>query len=346
MKISIGMRLRNGPWGGGNQFGNALADYLKRAGHEVIFDLHDSDIDVILLAVVVPDLDIYAYGDAEIFHYLRRVNPEAIVVHRVNECDERKGTHTINRMLRRAMLCADHVVFVSSWLRSLHLAQGMHPISDSVILNGSDRSIFHSSGYHPWDRRGPLRIVTHHWGAGWLKGFDIYQRLDEMLAQVAWQDRIQFTYVGNLPQGFRFRHATHKPPLHGVALADELRSHHVYLTASQFEPGGNHQNEGANCGLPLLYRQHASMPEYCDGFGIGFTSESFVSTLGEMTETYEQWLPVIHDFPYSAEKTARQYLDLFQYLLANRQEVLERRSITHYWRWRYSPIRALQKLIP
>lgn len=333
MKISIGMRLRNGPWGGGNQFGNALADYLKRTGHEVIFDLDDSDIDIILLAVVVPDLSIFAFGDAEIFHYLRRVNPEAIVVHRVNECDERKATHKINRMLRRAVLCADHVVFVSSWLRSLHLGQGMHPISDSVILNGSDRSIFHPIGYHPWDHVGPLRIVTHHWGAGWLKGFDIYQRLDEMLGQESTRDRLQFTYVGNLPPGFQFLHATYKPPLYGVELADELRSHHVYLTASQFEPGGNHQNEGANCGLPLLYRQHASMPEYCNGFGIGFIADNFSEKVEEMACTYDEWVEKMREFPNTAERTCVQYLDLFERLIAERDRTIAQRSRWRYWSW-------------
>ena len=36
------------------------------------------------------------------------------------------------------------------------------------------------------------------------------------------------------------------------------------------EPGGNHQNEAINCGLPVLYKDSGCMKEYCDGFGICF----------------------------------------------------------------------------
>ncbi len=35
MKISLGMNLQLGPWGGGNQFGHTLAEYLNRKGVEV-----------------------------------------------------------------------------------------------------------------------------------------------------------------------------------------------------------------------------------------------------------------------------------------------------------------------
>ena len=55
-----------------------------------------------------------------------------------------------------------------------------------------------------------------------------------------------------------------------MALAAELKRHHAYVTGSMNEPGGNHQNEGALCGLPLLYRRSGCMPEYCAGFGIDF----------------------------------------------------------------------------
>ena len=83
------------------------------------------------------------------------------------------------------------------------------------------------------------------------------------MADPAWRDASRFTYVGNLPKGFAFKNSRYVPPLDGEALAAELRSHHVYVTGSQNEPGGNHQNEGALCGLPLIYRTSGCLPEYC-----------------------------------------------------------------------------------
>ena len=252
MKISIGMKLRNSPWGGGNQFGNALSGYLCQHGHEVIFNLNDVDVDIILLTDPRNQSISASFRDKEIIRY-RRMNPEAIVVHRVNECDERKATKDVNAQLRKATLCADHTVFISNWLRSLHLSQGMKPLEHSVILNGSDTSIFNQKGYQRWDGNSVLRLVTHHWGSGWLKGFDVYQRLDEMLTDKTFKKKYHFNYIGNIPVGFSFQNVEFMTPLQGEKLAHAIKQNHVYLTASQFEPGGHHQNEGGCCGLPILY---------------------------------------------------------------------------------------------
>ena len=43
MKVSIGSRVINGPWGGGNLFLINLKNYLQDHGHDVLFDLKDHD---------------------------------------------------------------------------------------------------------------------------------------------------------------------------------------------------------------------------------------------------------------------------------------------------------------
>jgi hypothetical protein len=326
MKISLGMTLRSGAWGGGNQFGHALSRYLEERGIEVYYDLNDPELDLILLADPRIDLEITAYNHHDILHYLRRVNPNALVVQRVNECDERKAMQgEVNPKLRQAARIADHSVFVSGWLRDLHLAQGMETHAHSVILNGSEPMIFHPQGYRRWDGQEPLRLVTHHWGRDWLKGFDIYQQLDEWLADPRYQKRITFTYIGNLPDGFRFQRATYREPLSGKALADALRAQHVYITASRNEPGSNHQNEGALCGLPLLYIESGSIPEYAQGFGIAFTPETFQEKLDEMLASYDHWADRMADYPHTADHTSEAYYRLFMELLENREAILNRR---------------------
>lgn len=340
MKVSIGFRLQSGPWGGGNQFGRSLADYLRQQGVQVSFDLRDPQLDIILLAEPRGHLRSSAFTDAHIFRYLTWRNNRVIVVHRINECDERKGTNEVNRILRQANLCADHTVYVSDWLRHLHQSQGLTPTRFSVIHNGSDTTIFNPLGYIPWTGNEPLKLVTHHWSANWLKGFDIYQQLDELLDQPEYRMLFAFTYIGNLPVGFQFRHSNHVLPLSGVDLAQAIRQHHVYLTASMYEPGGNHQNEGALCGLPLLFRESGCLPEYCQGFGLGFNTEDFAAKLIEMRRTYYLWQPRMIEYPHTAVHTNQQYLDLFHELLEQRKTLLAART------WQRNPAVWKRILLP
>ena len=48
---------------------------------------------------------------------------DAIIVHRINECDERKGTNNMNSLLKRANYVSDHTIFIASWLKELNLWQ-------------------------------------------------------------------------------------------------------------------------------------------------------------------------------------------------------------------------------
>ena len=49
MLISIGSKIIEGPWGGGNLFVKNLSAFLTLNGHKVIFDLSEPNIDLILL---------------------------------------------------------------------------------------------------------------------------------------------------------------------------------------------------------------------------------------------------------------------------------------------------------
>lgn len=333
MKISLGMKLQEGPWGGGNQFGQALKQDFTRRGLEIVHDLKAPDLDFILLCEPRRKLKISAYDDAEIFQYLARRNRRALVVHRINECDERKGTSGLNARLLRANLCADHTVFISDWLRRLFVSQGFSGRSSSVILNGSDRSIFNPGGHIPWNGSGPLRLVTHHWSGHPMKGLDIYERLDRMIGEPPWKGRFAFTYIGNVPKGFRFVNTRYIEPTSGRALADLLRENHVYVTASRNEPCGHHQNEGANCGLPVLYLDSGGIPENVRDFGIGFTSETLEARLEEMVRRYAELQPRMASFPRSADRMAEEYHALLMELDGRREELLAGRSRLRRLRW-------------
>ena len=334
------MNLQLGPWGGGNQWGHSLAAFLRRKGVEVSFDLSDPSLDLIVLTEPRSHLKSSAYSDRDIIRYLLRKNPRTIVVHVVNECDERKGTTGVNEMLIRANVCADHTVFVSTWLRDLFLRCRLRTSDPSVILNGANKEIFNARGHQRWDRSEKLRLVTHHWGANLLKGFDIYERLDRMLTASKFADKIEFTYIGNLPQSFRFAKARFVEAQSGVELTASIRSHHVYLTASQNEPAGMHHIEGAMCGLPLLYRESGGMPEYCSGFGVPFTTENFEQKLQEIIHTYDHWADRMEEYPHTAGRMGEQYYDQFVELLDRRDELIEQRT------WRRKPAYLMKAFMP
>lgn len=338
MKVAIGYHLQEGPWGGGNQFARSLAEALQRRGDAVRFDLADANIDIIVLTDPRARSSSVSFGAGAVLRYLLLKNPRALVVHRINECDERKGTRRMNLMLRYANYCADHTVFIASWLKDLDVWGRSTP--SSVILNGADERVFKRAPYARWDGQAPLRLVTHHWGGNRMKGFDIYEILDRVLAEDEWKKRIEFTYIGNLPSGFSFANARYLPPMQGEALARELSSHHVYVTASVNEPAGMHHIEGGTCGLPLLYRRSGALPEYCEGFGIGFDETNFMAALRQMLEQYTSHADRMPSYSHTAEHMCEEYIALFDQMLAQRNAILDGRRL-----WR-NPWLVLRNQIP
>lgn len=338
MKIALNTRPHDGPWGGGNRFVVAINAALAAAGHTAVTRL-DADVDAVVIVDPRARNPLVTFTAGAVLRHLAWRNPRMVVVHRINECDERKGTTHMNRRLRLANYAADHTVFIAGWLRDLAVWRREAP--DSVIHNGGDARVFNAKGFTPWGGQGPLSLVTHHWGAHELKGFDIYRRIDALLDDPAWRERLRFTYVGNIPASAGLRNIVIVPPLDGDALADELRRHHGYLTASQNEPGGMHHVEGALCGLPLLFRRSGALPEYCTPYGVGFDGpHDFDSALAHYISEYPRLVPLLRTYPYDAALTCSRWLDLLQRLVAERDAIAARRRV-----WR-DPLAFLANQVP
>ena len=107
MKISIGTKVVDGPWGGGNLFVKNLIEYLKSKNITVVDNLESNDIDIILLTDPRKDSENVTFNHIDIANYLAYENPNAKVIHRINECDERKNTSNINKFYIKANRCAD-----------------------------------------------------------------------------------------------------------------------------------------------------------------------------------------------------------------------------------------------
>ena len=180
LKVSIGTNIQDGPWGGGNLFAVNLSRYLKNKGHDVTYDLDDRDIDIILLTEPRKTSPSSAYTNFEIQNYINYKNPNAIVIHRVNECDEHKDTSYINKYISYSNKCADATVFVSSWIKDLYSDyEGINSKLSKVILSGADSDQFNNQGFKRWNKKEKFKLVTHHWSNNWNKGFDVYKKIDE-----------------------------------------------------------------------------------------------------------------------------------------------------------------------
>ncbi len=325
MKIAIGYKTKNSSWGGGNQFVSSLVSEGLKKGHQITFDLVDRDIDLILIIDPRSYNDDIPFGSYEIFRYLFCVNKNTLVVHRINECDERKKTKHINLFLRLVNYFADCTVFISEWLKTLNVYQRDN--LTRVILNGANEEYFNDNNHKPWDKKETLKIVTHHWSPNLMKGFDVYKDLDDLLCTDEWINKIEFTYIGNLPNGFKFKKTKHIKPKAGEALGNELSKHHLYLSASINEPAGMHHIEGILCGLPIIYRESGALPEYCNGFGISFKNKDFIPALKEMIFNYEKYKKNIYKYPNNSIKMTNEYFSLFNELISNRDSILKKRNL-------------------
>ena len=88
-----------------------------------------------------------------------------------------------------------------------------------------------------------------------------------MLGKKEYKDKLEFTYIGNLPKKIKLTNTKVVSPISGKDLANEIKKNNLYLTGSINEPSGNHHIEGAQCGLPLLYLESGGTIEYCEGYG-------------------------------------------------------------------------------
>jgi glycosyltransferase involved in cell wall biosynthesis len=311
--VAINMRPTTSSWGGGNQWLAQIVRYLAARGYAVRFDLAAP---VSVIVMVDPRVGgLIGFGPDEIVAYRQRF-PAVRCVHRINECDARKGTHDVDRLLAEANRVADFTVFVSEWLRDYHTSRWFDQGRPHVVVtNGADPGIFHPLGGDVWKSGKPLRLVTHHWSDNWNKGFDVYQEVDRLIADGKLLDT-ELWVIGRWPEEIRWRTARTHGPASGDPLAALLRQCHVYLTASRFDPGPMHPIEGAQCGLPVVYHEDGGgAVEVSRRHGIAFRDD-VRGAIGEARMRYGELRARLLDDPPSGDRMCVEYGRLFQRLCA------------------------------
>ena len=312
-RVAFNQRLVDGPWGGSNVFVSQCAAYLRWRGYDVRFDL-EADVDLIVLI----DPRVEGFGPREIAAY-RGAHPATRVLHRVNECDQRKNTRFMDDLLRGANELADYTVFISRWLRDYHAERWFDETRPHrAIYNGADPRVFHPIGAESYDRRGPFRLVTHHWSNNPMKGFDVYQEVDRLITEGELSD-VELWVIGRWPADIVWRRARLFPPTRGIDLARKLRACHAYVTASRWEPAGMHHVEGAQCGLPLVYHEDGGgIVEAGLRYGIGYR-EDVGSAIRQMRGDYDTMRGRVLESIPSGDRMCAEYVDVIQQMLATRE---------------------------
>lgn len=240
MKVYINRKPVVGPWGGGNMWVQSMYNILPSLGVNLV-EISESP-DVIIIAGVGSEGNCISAIDAIRYKEISETHGRKVrLVMRVNENDARKSTTGVDDSIRKIATHCDHVVFVSKWLYDYFQAENLG-VETSCLHNGVDKKIYRESQKLLNEK---INIVTHHWSDNALKGFDIYDLIDE------WTLRNQdftFTYIGR--ERGSFKNTKVVKPLFGEDLGKELGKYDVYVSASRFDPGPNHIIESISCGLP------------------------------------------------------------------------------------------------
>ena len=86
-----------------------------------------------------------------------------------------------------------------------------------------------------------------------------------------------------------------------------------------------HHIEGALCGLPILFRDSGSLPEYCKKYGLSFQGvDDIVKALEKMRDNYKIFKEKIKFYDKTSNKMCSEYYTLFNELYKNRRTLVKK----------------------
>ncbi|MFB6226501.1 MAG: glycosyltransferase [Candidatus Paceibacteria bacterium] len=303
MKVHIKYNFRDGPWGGANQFLKALRKQFKKK------DVYTSDIneaDVILFN---------SHHEIEKVVNLKKVNQDKIFIHRVDgPVYKIRGNHmrTDNLIFRVNDSIADGTVYQTDWCKENNIKLGMPTDNfETTINNSPDADIFNRENKSDFHEDRP-RIIATSWSDNWSKGFGVYKYLDENLDF----EEFDMTFIGNSP--VEFENINKIDPLPSEEIAEQLKKHDIFITASENDPCSNALIEALSCGLPAAVLNDGGHPELIGQGGEAFEGkEDVIDAIKRIANNYKKYQNNIPDF--SIESKAEKYLSFMEEIYKKQQ---------------------------
>lgn len=299
MKLHILYQFMEGPYGGGNQFLKALREELRRHGS---YSEQAQKADCLLVNLNPGSLPF-------LFKALRRrTAPQTVLARADGPISLVRGKSAyIDRLLADFVtLQADGVVWQSTWSREQNkkLVKMAAP-AEAVIHNAVDPKIFFAQAQRRPGQK--IKLIATSWSPNPRKGFVLYNYLDQQLDF----SRYDMTFIGNTP--IVYKNIRVLPPMPSAALAEQLRAHDIYVTASQHDPCSNALLEALACGLPAVALADGGHPELLRQDGELFHDENDVlaaiAKVAANLPYYHSRLPV-----QNLLNTAKAYLGFAQRL--------------------------------
>ncbi|NIA04800.1 MAG: glycosyltransferase [Proteobacteria bacterium] len=302
LTISLWHEFHKPPYGGGNQFMLALKTAMTRRGVKVVVNKLTRDVDVHICNSAWFDTELFAAKSKEFpVRMIHRIDGP-VTFYRGEGAAEDDRIFSLNNKLASA------TVFQSAFscLKSAEL--GYNAVSPVIIHNAVDETLFYPAARVPFSSTRKIRLISSAWSDNPRKGGPFYKWLDENLD---W-DRFEYTFVGRVKQ--RFSHINHIEAQGSKGLADLLRRHDIYITASRHEPCSNALLEALACGLPALYRNDGGNPELVGYGGLPFNDERDVlSQLDRLVAGYDAFRAMISI--RSMDEIAGRYIDLAEKMI-------------------------------
>ena len=301
-KIHILFRFFRGPWGGGNQFLKALRTIFKEKG---VYAKSLEKADVILFNSDKRSLGSLAKELCQL-----KFKQNKILINRIDGPIQLRNNQLAfldELIIRINNLLMDGCVYQSRWAyEGMKKLGGGKERSRKIIHNASNKNIFYPSKTEGRYNNDKIKIIATSWSTNYyIKGFDIYEFLDKNLDF----SNYEMTFVGRSP--IKFKSIKHIKPVPSKVLAEILRQHDIYVTASINDPCSNALIEALQCGLPSVVRNSGGHSELIKNGGVVFNGQDDVlekiKKLAENLKFYRNNIPI-----YDIDVVGSKYLDFIE----------------------------------
>lgn len=264
------------PYGGGNQFTIALCKSLSNKKVKIVKNKILFGIDVYLLNSI--HFKIKKFQNEKKKRKIKILHRIDGPISLIRGFDKEKDdlVFSINKEL------AHMTILQSQWSYQNIIKLGYNAVKPVIIHNAVDPGIFNKNNKRPFNKENKIRIVASSWSDNPRKGGPLYKWLEDNLDS----NKYEFTFIGRCSE--KLTKSKVVPPLSSEKLAEELRQHDIYITASKTDPCSNALIEALSCGLPALVLNDGGHPELVGYGGLTFNgTEDLLDKLNLLAENYE-----------------------------------------------------------
>lgn len=268
-------RFRPAPYGGSNQFLNALRDELRSRGLHVSDGAVGRKTRACLLHSYLVDVEDVRARLHDGLRVVHRVDGPVAMYRGADDGSDEKIVE-INHEFAQA------TIFQSRWSLDAHREAGIELREPVVITNAVDPRVFFAPP--PTSLGARVRLIATSWSDNPNKGGETLQ----WLARTLDPERYSLTFVGRVQTDLVPARVV--PPLDSEGVAALLREHDVYVAPSRNDPCSNALLEALACGLPVLYLRSGGHPELVGDAGLGYDDRDEIpGLLHRLVAEYEEF---------------------------------------------------------